>query len=41
MANIKTPERSSEPWAVEAQTFQRKLTQLLKRYDLPSPEVVG
>ncbi len=33
MANIKTPERSSEPWAVEARTFQRKLTPLLKRYE--------
>ncbi|MCI0490230.1 MAG: DUF5678 domain-containing protein [Blastocatellia bacterium] len=33
MANIKTSEQSTEPWAVEAQTFQRKLEQLLERYE--------
>jgi len=33
MANVKTTERSIESWAVEAQTFRRKLAQLLKRYE--------
>ncbi len=33
MANVKTPERSIEPWAMEAQKFQRKLAQLLERYE--------
>lgn len=33
MANVKSSEQSTEPWAVEAQTFQRKLAQLLERYE--------
>ena len=33
MAHVKTSELSSEPWAVEAQTFQRKRAQLLRRYE--------
>jgi hypothetical protein len=33
MAHVKTPERSGEPWAVEAQAFQRKQAHLLQRYE--------
>ena len=33
MAHSKTPERSSEPWVIEAQAFQRKQAQLLERYE--------
>lgn len=33
MGKVKTRQRSSDPWTVEAQTFQRKRAQLLQRYE--------
>ena len=33
MGKVKTRERSSEPWTVEAQTFQRKRAQFRQRYE--------